>query len=102
MKILVTAFGPFGNMLRNPSQTMLEAIDDAEIVKKVLPTSYTGAAEELRKAIQFVQPDFAVLTGVASGRSEVCLEFCALNIKDASCPDNDGELASGRAEIKNM
>ena len=100
MKILVTAFEPFGGKGYNPSRAMVEGLHypaDTEIC--ILPTSYAGAAKKLNEQIDRVKPDCAVLTGVASGRREVCLEFCALNIKDAAIPDNDGEKASGQCVI---
>ena len=100
MRILVTAFEPFGGKEYNPSAELLETLETCEdVVGCLLPTSYRGAAEKLNKALAEYKPDAAVLTGVAGGRSEICLEFCALNIKDAGIPDNDGELASGQSVI---
>ena len=51
MKILVTAFEPFGGSARNSSLDTLRSLPDfiggAEIVKAVLPVEYVGAARAL-------------------------------------------------------
>ena len=99
-KLLITAFEPFGGKGYNPSSAMINEIkEDRYTVKRLLPTSYAGAAMALKKALAEEKPDAVILTGQASGRKEICLEFCALNIKDAGIPDNDGEQASGESVL---
>ena len=97
--ILVTAFEPFGGRGYNPTERMLDLLPDDGIKKLLLPTSYSRAPELLRAAIKELSPAAVVCTGLASGRKTVCLEFAALNIKDADIPDNDGERASGQSVI---
>ena len=100
MKILVTGFEPFGGNGYNPSAALIDRIrTENSIVVSLLPTSYQRAAAALGEALAREKPDAVILTGVAGGRSEICLEFCALNIKDAQIPDNDGEKASGQSVI---
>ena len=99
-KLLITAFEPFGGKGYNPSSAMIDEIkEDRYTVKRLLPTCYAGAARALKKALEEEKPDVVILTGQASGRTEVCLEFCALNIKDASIADNDGEKATGESIV---
>ena len=97
-KLLITAFEPFGGGAYNPSSALLCLLpEDAEIIKRVLPTSYRGGERALKDALEKERPDAAILTGVAGGRREISLEFCALNIKDAPIPDNDNERACGQS-----
>ena len=93
-KILVSAFGPFGSEGYNPSEKLLGNLS-GDIIKIILPVTYSGAAERLKSAISEHHPDFVICLGLAGGRSEVCLEACALNVMDASIPDNAGYLACG-------
>ena len=97
-KIMVTAFEPFGNDNYNPTMVLLEALTGV-VIKVLLPVSYKRAAEKLKSAISENRPDAVICTGLAGGRSEICIERVALNIKDAGIPDNDGEKAHGEAVI---
>ena len=101
MKILVTAFEPFGGRSYNPSAALLDLLPQTgDLEKLLLPVSYEGAARRLSEAIGKARPDAAVLTGLAGGRTEVCLEYAALNIKDGGgLPDNDGERAGGESVV---
>ena len=99
-KLLITAFEPFGGKGYNSSGAMLDAIKEDEFTaKRLLPTSYAGAARVLKTALEEEKPDAVILTGQASGRTEVCLEFCALNVKNAGIADNDGEIANGESVV---
>ena len=98
-KILVTAFNAFGKNNYNPSEKLLSLLDNEDIEKVVLPTSYKRAAQFLRSKIEEIKPSAVICMGLASGRTAISLEFAALNIKDASIPDNDNEKASGESVI---
>jgi len=94
MKFLFTGFDPFGENSINPSSMAVEALPDRigenEIVKLFLPTSYSRAPKMLLEAVEKHDPDVVICVGLAGGRKNISLEFCALNIADASIPDNDG------------
>ena len=69
MKILVSAFEPFGGDETNPSQTTLQLlpgqIGSAQISKLVLPVVFYEATEKLCQAIENIKPDAVVSLGLA-------------------------------------
>ena len=94
--VLVTAFEPFGGGAHNPSAAVLERLRERTgLYRLLLPVSFERAASELKEVLCRLAPDRVILTGLAGGRDAVCLEACALNVKDARIPDNDGEMPSG-------
>ena len=94
--VLVTAFEPFGGGTHNPSAAVLEGLRNRKgLHRLLLPVSFLRARDRLEEAIRDLSPDFVILTGLAGGRDAVCLEACALNVKDARIPDNDGEMPIG-------
>ena len=97
-KILVTAFEPFGKDDYNPTGSMIGLLE-GNIIKAVLPTEYDGAAKKLLALIGEVHPDAVICTGVAGGRSEICIEKLAKNVRSASLADNAGVTASGEPVI---
>ncbi len=98
MKILVTGFDPFGGESVNPSWEAVKLLPDtvcgAEIVKQLLPTQFVRAEEMLLGAIDAHAPDMVLCTGQAAGRAALSFERVAINLRDASIPDNSGYLAS--------
>lgn len=95
MKILVTAFEPFGGSKRNASLDTLEAlpgtIGNCEIVKLVLPVVFDRCAEILREKIAETHPDAVICLGQAEGRGMITPEYVAVNVKHAVSPDNAGQ-----------
>lgn len=94
MKILVTGFDPFGGESINPSMEAVLALPDtigaATLIKVILPTKFREAGEILERKIQELQPDAVVSIGQAGGRSAITPERVAINLRDASIPDNGG------------
>lgn len=94
MKILVTAFEPFGGDETNPSQTTLQLLADqigsAQISKLVLPVVFYEATEKLCQAIENIKPDAVVSLGLAGGRQGISVERIAINLIDARIADNAG------------
>ncbi|MGO4936753.1 pyroglutamyl-peptidase I [Fundicoccus sp. Sow4_H7] len=92
MKILLTAFDPFGGEAINPSLEAIKQIGDvignAQIIKLELPTVFDLSAEKLSQAIKEHQPDVVLSIGQAGGRAGISLERVAINIDDARIPDN--------------
>ncbi|MBK8023469.1 MAG: pyroglutamyl-peptidase I [Chloroflexi bacterium] len=97
MRILVTGFEPFGAVQANPSQMIVQRLAERnpDLLTLVLPTEYRAAADKIRAAIESWEPDAVVSLGVAQNRTQITLERVALNLDDASIPDNSGALASG-------
>ena len=94
MKILITAFDPFGGEARNASGEILAAltgrIGKADIVKLTVPTAFGRCFSPLRREIEALAPDAVVCLGQAGGRSALTPERVAVNVMDARIPDNDG------------
>jgi pyroglutamyl-peptidase len=95
MKILITGFKPFNNEQINPSQIILSNLDknynNNDIHTLELDVIYGEDSEKLLTKIKEVNPNLVLLLGQAGGRPWVSFEFCALNIKNASIPDNSGK-----------
>ncbi len=95
-RVLVTGFEPFDGATVNPSQQLVEALDD-DVVKAILPVSYARAADEVRRAVHAAEPDVVVCFGQADGRTGISVERFAHNLDDATTTDNDAASGSGAA-----
>ena len=91
MRILVTAFEPFGGNDTNISQKVLDAIQ-ADVAKLLLPVSFRRAPEVLNEAIDQFQPDVIIAMGQAAEGDKIRLERLAINMMDSAKGDNDGYL----------
>ena len=95
MRILVTAFDPFGGESVNPAQQAVERLADHigghEIYKLIIPTVFRKAAELVIEEMERLRPDAVFCVGQAGGRRAVTPERVAINIMDASIRDNAGE-----------
>ncbi len=93
MKILVTGFNPFGGDAVNPSRDAVFALPDEmaghRILKYELPTEFDGAGKRLAELVEFHRPHRVLCVGV-SGRDKITPERVAINLRDASIPDNAG------------
>ena len=94
MKILLTAFDPFGGEPVNPAQEAVEAVSDniagAQIVKQIVPTVFGKSIETVHQAMIREQPDVTLCIGQAGGRIGMTPERVAINLNDARIPDNEG------------
>ena len=94
MKILVTAFDPFGGESINPAleavKLMRDEIDGAQIVKLEIPTVFRKSIDKVTEAIIQENPDVVLSIGQAGGRFEVTPERVAINVDDARIADNEG------------
>jgi pyroglutamyl-peptidase len=100
--ILMTGFGPFGNVEKNPSQALIEELNlsadlatNAQLKTEILPVIYGDAVDRIRALIHEHEPDFLISFGVAARRENVCPERVALNLKDTQQPDNAGNTPEG-------
>ena len=100
MKILVTAFEPFGGELLNSSREALTLADEktagADIVKLILPVVFGESARLLEAAVQREAPDAVLCLGEAGGRDCITPERVAINLEDARIPDNAGDQPKDR------
>ncbi|MGJ3237660.1 MAG: pyroglutamyl-peptidase I [Anaerolineae bacterium] len=99
MTVLLTGFEPFGKVTDNPSQRIVEHFQQkgiAHVSAVVLPVDYHRASEHLLTLIEQAQPQAIILLGVAQMREALSLERIAININDASLPDNAGQRLHGQ------
>ena len=94
MKILLTAFDAFGGETINPAQEAVKLVSDhlngAQIIKLTVPTVFGSAGDTVTTAIREYTPNAVVCVGQAGGRAGITPERVAINIEDATIPDNAG------------
>lgn len=94
MKILVTAFDPFGGEKINPALEAVKLLKDeiagVEIVKLEIPTVFHKSAEVMRDKALEIKPDMILCIGQAGGRFAITPERVAINQDDARIEDNEG------------
>ena len=94
MRILVTAFEPFGNCQTNSSEQVLrqlpDTIRDSIVHKMLLPVSFRRCLDPIEEYLTTEKADLIVALGQAARRPDISVECQAVNIADAKTPDNDG------------
>lgn len=94
MKLLLTAFDPFGGEKINPAleavKLVSDKIGDTEVVKLEVPTVFKKSIDRVAKAIEQEQPDVVLCIGQAGGRFDITPERVAINLDDARITDNEG------------
>lgn len=105
MKVLVTGFDPFGGETVNPAyeavRNLPEEIAGAKIITMEIPTVFKKSAGVVEQAIIQNMPDIVINVGQAGGRTAVSIEKVAINLAEASIPDNDGDMPIDEALIEN-
>jgi pyroglutamyl-peptidase len=101
VRTLLTGFGPFGNVVNNPSARIVEQFARTgapghELTARVLPVSFTRAGEAVRDLLRAGRFGAAVLLGVAGGEACLRLERLARR-RPAGRPDVD-EAVPGESE----
>ena len=95
MKVLVTGFGPFPRVLRNPTEALVEGLPDrlgpARLVRRVLPTVYAACETEIEILLRDQRPDVCLCFGVA-GPGVIRLETTARNRGLNDGPDQSGAV----------
>lgn len=90
-KVLITGFEPFGGENINPSWEVAKILAKQPHIDAVqLPCVFDRSLDVLREKIQALQPDVVICIGQAGGRSSIEIERVAINLNDASIPDNQG------------
>lgn len=104
MKILITAFDPFGGEVINPAleavKLMKDKIKGAKIIKLEVPTVFNESIDKTVAAIKREKPDVVLNVGQAGGRDGITPERVAINVDDARIPDNKGNQPLGEAIYK--
>jgi pyroglutamyl-peptidase len=92
MKILLTAFEPFLDHTTNPTIELVRRLKSETISTMTLPVVYEKAAQQVIEHAQYENYDFILLLGLAADRQTVSIEHHALNLMDATTPDNEGVI----------
>lgn len=99
MKILLTAFDPFGGESVNPAleavKMVRDEIEGAEIIKLEIPTVFKKGPQTIFKKIDEINPDAVLSIGQAGGRSAITVEFVGINWADGRIADNEGNKPTG-------
>ena len=94
MKLLLTAFSPFGGEKINPSLEAVKLVKDkileTDIIKLEVPTVFGKSIKIVADVIEKEKPDYVLCIGQAGGRYGITPERVAINIDDARIPDNEG------------
>ena len=97
MKILLTAFEPFGGETVNPAQEAVRALGEriagAEIVRIDVPVVFGKSIDTVVRAMRAERPGAVICVGQAGGRFAITPERVAINLDDARIPDNEGNRA---------
>lgn len=95
MKLLLTAFDPFGGESVNPAQEAVRLVrppvPGLEIVKLEVPTVFGRSLAVLHEALLAHRPDAVLCVGQAGGRDGLTPERLAVNLEDTAIPDNAGQ-----------
>ena len=94
MKLLLTAFDPFGGERINPALEAVKKVADKigsiEVIKLEVPTVFRKSIALVQAEMDRLAPDCVLCIGQAGGRFDVTPERVAINIDDARIPDNEG------------
>ncbi|MBP3318800.1 MAG: pyroglutamyl-peptidase I [Ruminiclostridium sp.] len=95
MKLLLTAFDPFGGSPINPAleavKLVADQIGDVEIIKLEVPTVFGKSVATVAAKMAEVKPDAVLCIGQAGGRYDLTPERVAINLDDARIQDNEGK-----------
>jgi len=100
-KILFTGFEPFGRDTVNPSWEAVSLLPESvaagqvQLCRALMPVEYDRMRPMLSTLLERERPDAVLCVGQAEGRVALTMEYVAINLKDASIPDNAGVLCSG-------
>ncbi len=99
MRIMFTAFKPFGGASWNASEEIINALPETHVrcklIKVVLPVRYKDAFTTLKRHMDEQRPDAILMMGEARGRKRLSIEQIAVNLNDARRPDEAGVIKSG-------
>ena len=104
-KLLITGFDPFGGASVNPAREAVMALPDVvgdyALTKLEIPTVFGLAAETVLRAAEALCPDVILCVGQAGGRASITPEVVAINLREASIPDNAGNQPKNMPVVEN-
>ncbi|MBR0081808.1 MAG: pyroglutamyl-peptidase I [Clostridia bacterium] len=93
MRILLTAFEPFGGEDTNAALEAVQRVSapaGVELERCTVPTVFGRCTETVLDAVRCFGPDVVVCVGQAAGRAAITPERVAINVREARIPDNAG------------
>ena len=104
-QLLITGFDPFGGASVNPAREAVMALPDVvgdyALTKLEIPTVFGLAAETVLRAADALCPDVILCVGQAGGRAAITPEVVAINLREASIPDNAGNQPKNMPVVEN-
>jgi pyroglutamyl-peptidase len=99
MKVLLTAFDPFGGEKVNAALKAVKLVSSrigtVDIVKLEVPTVFRKSIDKVVEAMKEEKPDVVLCVGQAGGRFDITPERVAINVDDARIKDNEGNQPVG-------
>jgi pyroglutamyl-peptidase len=97
VKLLVTAFGPFGGRNHNASSMALAGLKRRLpwLNTRILPVDSVVAPLRMSRALREVEPDAVLMLGEAGDSKSIRLETMAWNELDFRIPDTAGRQPQG-------
>lgn len=93
-RIILTGFEPFGGESINPSWEVVKLLEKKtesyQIIAQQLPCVFDLSLQILYAKIDEIHPDIVLCIGQAGGRADISIERVAINLNDATIPDNQG------------
>ena len=87
MRVLITAFEPFGGEKINPTMLLLDALTapaGMELDKLVLPVEFGNAEARAMERLAAHPADCVISLGQAGGRSAITVERIAINLDEGA------------------
>ena len=104
-QLLITGFDPFGGASVNPAREAVMALPDVvggyALTKLEIPTVFGLAAETVLQTAEALCPDAILCVGQAGGRAAITPEVVAINLREASIPDNAGNQPKNMPVVEN-
>ncbi len=102
-QLLITGFDPFAHYSVNPSWLAVKALPATlagfALTKVLLPNVYDLEWKVLQERLPSQPPELVLLTGMNSGSTKVCLDYVAVNVRDARIQDNMGRQPRGQEVV---
>ncbi|GIH11972.1 pyroglutamyl-peptidase I [Rugosimonospora africana] len=94
-RVLLTGFEPFNGADLNPSWAAVRLaaaspLPGVDLHTQLLPCVFGAASEVLWDAVELLDPDAVIAVGQAGGNPGLAVERIAVNLDDATIPDNAG------------
>jgi pyroglutamyl-peptidase len=78
-----------------------DVVGDYALTKLEIPTVFGLAAETILQAAEVLCPDAILCVGQAGGRAAITPEVVAINLREASIPDNAGNQPKNMPVVEN-